>query len=90
MGCTGGLLFLIDILILVSNRTRGKNFKKNKQILFKRNPFVSDLVQQWKACIIVTIITIIIEIGLMIGLILCIAYCSGYISMISTSLDKGR
>ncbi len=25
LGCAGGLLFLIDILILVSNRTRGKN-----------------------------------------------------------------
>lgn len=86
LGSVAGLLFLIDILILVSNRNRGKikMFFKRKEI------FHFDLVQRWMTCMIVTIVTIIVEIALMLGVILCIAYCSGYISMISTGLDKGR
>lgn len=84
LGSIASILFLIDILILVSNRARGKS----KNYFIKKNFFF--VVQRWMACMIVTIVTIIIESFLMLGLILCIAYCSTYISLTSTSLDKGK
>ena len=85
IGSVAGLIFLIVILILVSNRNRGKI-----EIYFRERKRLIRLVRRWKICMIVTIVTIIIQSLLMLGLVLCIAHCSGFISLTSTAIDKGR
>ena len=84
-----GILLLIAVVMLLSNRAHGES-AIDWLASQKRERVSTCLVQRWTTCMTVACVTIIVECFLMLGLILCTAYCSSYISLASTSLDKGQ